>query len=331
MPAPIRRVDEFGFPLPGSFDEFADQPSRQKRSWGQFFYKYRWGVLLLLLPLLFGESLVNGVRHFVALRLTESAEMEFEHDKLPAALAAANRALFWEPDSFECWREYSIRADICEEMPEHLQESLDDLNEVIKRLSDPARLKRASQSLADAYGRRASILQRLGRHREAVADSTAALNIASVPNVKADLNMAPDSLRARFLNQRAYIRALGGTELNEALQDAQQSLGLQPNDPDVIDTRGYIYFRLGKYDRALNDLQQAIRLQTSPLRGLWFQADDGQRLMIAEREVRKDRETLAVMFHHCGEIRKRLGQETKGDEYIRRAERMGYSPERGVY
>ena len=101
MPAPIRNVDDLGFPLPGSFDELTGQPSRPKRTWGQFFYKYRWGVLLLLIPLLFGDSLFKGVRHFVAERLLENAEARFNDDHLEEALASANRALFWEPDSFE--------------------------------------------------------------------------------------------------------------------------------------------------------------------------------------------------------------------------------------
>jgi tetratricopeptide (TPR) repeat protein len=330
MPAPTCRVDELGFPLPGSFDELTEQPPCPKRGWGPFFYKYRWGVLLLLLPLLFGETLITAARRFVAQRLLGNAEMQFDRDQLPEALASVNRALSWEPDSFECWQAFSRRAEIYEEMPDHLQDSLDDLNEVIKRLDDPTRSKRFSESLSEAYGSRAWVFERLGRHREAIADSTTALNIATALNVTIDLNIAPDRLRAGFLNQRAYLRALGGTELDQALQDVQKSLILVPNDPNVVDTRGYIFFRLGKYDTALQDIEQAIRWETAP-RVFWFQGEAGPRSLPSGIQLRKHREALAVMFHHCGEIRKKLGQDTKGDEDIRRALHMGYDPERGVY
>ena len=78
-------------------------------------------------------------------------------------------------------------------MPDHLKDSLDDLNEAIKRLEDPARSKPFySQMLCEAYGKRAWVLERLGRHREAIADSTSALNMA------ASTKFAPDYLRANF-------------------------------------------------------------------------------------------------------------------------------------
>jgi tetratricopeptide (TPR) repeat protein len=324
MPAPIRPVDELGFPVPGSFDDLTGQPPRPTRSWRQFFYKYRWGVLLLLLPLLFGSSLITAARQLVAQRLLHSAVMRFYRDQMPEALTSANQALFWEPDAFDCWEVYMRRAEIREEMQD-LKGSLDDLDQVIKRLEDPARSKQFSGKLCDAYAMRAGIRERLGRPREAIADATTALNLA------------PDAdARARSLNQRAYIRALAGTELEQALQDVEQSLGSIRTDPDIIDTRGYILFRLGKYPAALKDMQLAINRKTEPLRDLRFQGDIGPREMLAASgiqslQLRKYREALAVMYHHRGEIFKKLGQETKGDDDIRRAEKLGYDRERGVY
>ena len=327
MPAPIRRVDELGFPLPGSFEDLPDQssePSRPKRGWGQFAYRYRWAVLLLLLPILFGSTFVVGARQFVAHWLLNKAQVHLERDQLQAAKASADRALFWEPDPFECWQEFEIRAEIRAELQD-INGSVDDLNEIIQRLEDPARAQQYSIQLCEAYARRGWNFERLGRHREAVADSTTALNMA-----------ADDTSRARLLNQRAYIRAIANIELDQGLQDAMQSLALKPNDPQTLDTRAYLLFRLDKPKEALKDIDLAILQWTRPLAGFRFHADMVTRQQLAarglpSREIREYIEPLAVMIHHRGEIRKKLGQDAIGDADIHRAELAGYNPERGVY
>ena len=327
MPAPIRRVDELGFPLPGSFDDLPDQssePSRPKRSWGQFIYRYRWGVLLLLLPILFGSTLVVGARQFVAHWLLNKAQVHLERDQLSAALASADRALFWEPDTFERWQEFETRAEIRAEMQD-INGSIDDLNEIIQRLEDPAKARQFSTKLCEAYAMRGWNFERLGRHREAVADATTALNLAP-----------DDPTRALLLNQRAYIRAIANIELDQGLQDAVQSLALKPNDSRTLDTRAYVLFRLGKYKEALKDIDLAIHQWTAPLAGFHFRANNvtRQELIVRgfqSREIREYEEPLAVMLHHRGEIRKKLGQEAMGDADIHEAELKGYNPDRGVY
>jgi tetratricopeptide (TPR) repeat protein len=327
MPAPIRRVDELGFPLPGSFEDVPDQssePSRPKRGWGQFAYRYRWAVLLLLLPILFGSTLVVGARQFVAHWLLNKALVHRERDQLQAALASADRALFWEPDPFECWQEFETRAEIRAELQD-IQGSIDDLNETIQRLEDPARAQQYSNQLCEAYAMRGWDFERLGRHREAIADSTTALNLA-----------ADGNSRARLLNQRAYIRAIANLELDQGLQDAVQSLALMQNDPQTLDTRAYLLFRLDKPKEALKDIDLAIHQWTQPLAGFRFHADMVTRQQLTargfqSREIRGYLEPLAVMIHHRGEIRKKLGQGAIGNSDIHQAELMGYNPDRGVY
>ena len=67
-----------------------------------------------------------------------------------------------------------IRAEL-----QDINGSVDDLNEIIQRLEDPARAQQYSIQLCEAYARRGWNFERLGRHREAVADSTTALNMAA--------------------------------------------------------------------------------------------------------------------------------------------------------
>lgn len=326
MPAPIRRVDELGFPLPNSFDDLNQPNSRPKQTWGKFFYRYRWAVLLLILPLLFGGTVIDYVRQYVAQRMLHSAIMEYARDRLPEALASANRALFWEPDQFDRWQEFAVRAEIRYQMQD-LNGSVEDLNETIQRLDDSApRAKQLSDQLREAFGRRAWVCERLGRHRQAIADSTTALKMVQ-----------DDDDRAQLLNQRAYIRALANLELEPALEDVDQSLGIK-SDAGVIDTRAYILFRLGKYDAALKAIDEAIRRWSGTMGGAFaFGADNGPRIFAQDddadqpRDYRVYRETLAVMYHHRGEIRLKLGKETEGNDDIRKAVIYGYNPERGVY
>lgn len=72
------------------------------------------------------------------------------------------------------------------------------------------------------------------------------------------------------LNQLAYTRAVNNSGLDEALADINEALGLLPETADTpgsvdnrtkglfLDTRGYIFYRKGEYEPAVNDLTEAI-------------------------------------------------------------------------
>jgi tetratricopeptide (TPR) repeat protein len=51
-----------------------------------------------------------------------------------------------------------------------------------------------------------------------------------------------------------------GGELPQALTDCNQSLTLRPNDPDILDSRGFTYLRLGQLDSAIADFDAALKL-----------------------------------------------------------------------
>jgi tetratricopeptide (TPR) repeat protein len=323
MPAPIRRVDELGFPRPGTFDDPNDL--RARRTWGQTFFRFRWWLLVLLLPILFGETAVAALRQYLARQFVQAALEERRHDELAQALASANRALFWEPDQFEKWQGYKARAQAYEDMQGQWQESFDDWSEVIKRLDNPVHSKpQFAVPLREAYTHRAWVAERLGRHRQAIADSNTALNLGG-----------DESERALLLNQRAYIRALANTELTQALDDVDRSLQIRSDEPEVIDTRAYVLYRLGKYDWALKEINDAIN-QWSRVMGSvpWQRGGGGPQVWIQEdddysaQDYRIYRESLAVMYHHRAEIRKKLGQQAESDEDMRRAETYGYDQAR---
>lgn len=63
------------------------------------------------------------------------------------------------------------------------------------------------------------------------------------------------------LNYLAYLWAVRGERLDEALRHSQTALNLAPDNSAYLDTLGWIYFQLGRYDDAIDLLQQANQLR----------------------------------------------------------------------
>jgi tetratricopeptide (TPR) repeat protein len=69
------------------------------------------------------------------------------------------------------------------------------------------------------------------------------------------LEIAPDN--ATLLNNYAYLLAARGLQLDRALEMSERSLEQTPDNPSYLDTIGWIYFRKGDPDRALEYLLKA--------------------------------------------------------------------------
>lgn len=59
-------------------------------------------------------------------------------------------------------------------------------------------------------------------------------------------------------NNLAYLLAEKGDRLTQALELAKRAKDHLPNDPRIADTLGWVYFRLGLYDDALNEFSQSL-------------------------------------------------------------------------
>lgn len=60
-------------------------------------------------------------------------------------------------------------------------------------------------------------------------------------------------------NERCYLRALARRELEEkALPDCEQAVALAPENPAMLDSRGYVRFLLGCYADAIADFDAAL-------------------------------------------------------------------------
>lgn len=97
--------------------------------------------------------------------------------------------------------------------------------------------------------------------RRSAAHERAGLFEAAVRDYDSLIDRASDaSRRAAWLNARCWARAEWGQELDGALADCDQALALLPASPDILDSRGFVQLRLGRYKTAVDDYDAALRL-----------------------------------------------------------------------
>ncbi|HWE45165.1 MAG TPA: DUF3857 domain-containing protein [Caulobacteraceae bacterium] len=65
------------------------------------------------------------------------------------------------------------------------------------------------------------------------------------------------------LNERCFLRAEANRDLKDALADCDKALGITPRRPDIIDSRGLVHYRMGQFDLAVKDYEEAIGLDSS--------------------------------------------------------------------
>jgi len=72
------------------------------------------------------------------------------------------------------------------------------------------------------------------------------------------LQLEPDNLIV--INNLAWIMCEGQNKFQQALELAQRGLKIAPDFIDLIDTRGVAYYRLGEFDKAVEDFTTCIKL-----------------------------------------------------------------------
>ncbi|MCA9218258.1 MAG: hypothetical protein KDB27_34555 [Planctomycetales bacterium] len=169
----------------------------------------------------------------------------------------------------------------------------------------------SEKRVAVYYQTRAEINLRLNRFKDAAADTT--LFIQTMPDSYGDFR---DLQLASALNSRAYSRALGEFELDLALKDIETALNIMPNEPSLLDTHAYLLYLTGAPEKALPILDDCISRLESQFK---------------DQESRVYIESRAVMLHHRGLVYKAMGKELAAQADLEEAEKLGFSPERGVH
>lgn len=103
------------------------------------------------------------------------------------------------------------------------------------------------------------------------------------------LKLEPDFHAA--LNYLGYTLAEKGENLNEALDLTRRAVSLDPDNGSYVDSLGWTYFQLGRYDQARGYLERAARLEPED----------------------------ATLQEHLGDVYVALGQKERAREAYRRA------------
>ena len=315
-----RKYDEHGFPIPPSYQEAFGTEERQRRRVPR---RLRWGGLVVLavaaLGLLFGPPIWSAVKLRLAEHLKAQAVQKYRSGDSAGALTDLERSVALNPADGET----TLLRGMLRLQEHDLEGSLADFDRV---LEIPSPLTVNDDQIAEAYRQRSMVYQRMGRHREAISDSTRMVLMGTGNN--------PDAL-----NHRAYARAIAAAdpdsgiseqELEEGLKDIETALRIDGSDqPAFLDTRAYLLYFLKRYDEALADMDKAIKATEHQKNVLLMREDASQPRVV--RTLEAIDQSLAVMYHHRGLIHKALGNSDEANDDLALGDKLGFNPAKGVY
>lgn len=116
------------------------------------------------------------------------------------------------------------------------------------------------------------------------------------------LEIDPD--HADALNYIAYLKAESGEDLDQALIEAKRALAIK-EEGYILDTLGWIYFKLGRYEEGRKSLEKASRLQPEDTVVLEHLGDLYRALMLWSEAAEAYRQILELDPVHEG-IREKL-------------------------
>ena len=79
------------------------------------------------------------------------------------------------------------------------------------------------------------------------------------PNFRKALELFPD--QPQVLNYLGYSWVDMNMNLEEGLEMIQRAVNLRPNDGYIVDSLGWAYYRLGRYEDAVRELERAVSLK----------------------------------------------------------------------
>jgi tetratricopeptide (TPR) repeat protein len=125
--------------------------------------------------------------------------------------------------------------------------------EIIREAGDfPRAMKHFNEAL-DAHPNNTDLLYA----RALIAEKIDRLDIL-MRDLQAILDVKPD--HAHALNALGYTLADRTARYKEALKYIQRALELKPNDAAVVDSMGWVQYRLGNYDQSISYLRRALQM-----------------------------------------------------------------------
>lgn len=224
-----------------------------------------------------------------------------------------DEALEWysQVESGDFWRQAQLRIALI-----HVDRGdIDGMRDYMRMLR-----QKNPEQVVDIYLIEGQVLTDAGMHREAydlygralqfspengdllyshslAAEKLGKLDIAE-SNLRRILARDPDDVRS--LNALGYTLADRTDRYSEALQYISRAYEHEPNDPAIIDSMGWVHFRLGEFDQALAYLQRAWELSGDSEIGahlgevLWTlgQRDEARRIWDISRKAMPDNPVL---------------------------------------
>ena len=113
--------------------------------------------------------------------------------------------------------------------------------------------------------------------------------------VESDLQtiLEQEPTNAQVLNALGYTLADRTNRYEEALQYIQRAIELEPDDAAVVDSMGWVQYRLGNYNKAIKHLRRANELSGDPEIAahlgevLWVSGDKEGALQIWENSLKE--------------------------------------------
>ena len=103
-----------------------------------------------------------------------------------------------------------------------------------------------------------------------------------------------DTANAFLMNNYGYSLSERGIRLEEAMEMAKKAIKIDPDNSAYLDTMGWIYYKMGLYEKALDYILKATMIQ-----------DDN-----------------AILIDHLGDVYNKLGMKEKAREAWQRALRI---------
>ena len=307
------RYDRLGFPIPPEFEPLPDAavgrgPARRAAS-GRGKRLLLGGLLVgVILPVLLAPLALPVAREIVVDWSIARAVSHEGRGHSGAAIADVDRAVRWAGDDSRhaaallCWLA-SLRINAGDPQG---------------ALADADRAAALAPTSTEPLQVRALAHVMLANPDAALADAAAVVDLAGPANPAA-------------LNHRAYMRALVGRDLPEALVDIEAALaGGGEASPELLDTRGFILHLLGRHAESMDQMNLAIAGAERRRRELDSLAGRADPDALALRR-RTMEQSLAVMHHHRGLACRAAGLERQAEQDLAIAAQKGFDPARGVF
>lgn len=130
-----------------------------------------------------------------------------------------------------------------------------------------AQIMRATKAYQDAFELLSKMLEKLPNYPDLLyehamaADKVGRFDVLE-QNLRKLIQLKPDYAHA--YNALGYTFAERGERLEEAAQLIEKALKLLPDDPFIMDSMGWVQYRLGALDKALGYLKRAYAEQSDP-------------------------------------------------------------------